>query len=80
MKTKKSRKVDTLGRVVLPSEMREYLNIAENDLLDMEVCDGAIVIKKHSPSCLLCGAEKNLKQFNEHYLFCEFCINEIKNL
>jgi transcriptional pleiotropic regulator of transition state genes len=50
-----ARKVDELGRVVLPVEMRRALGINAGDEVDMGVDDGAIVLRKVEARCTFCG-------------------------
>ncbi|MGM9987020.1 MAG: AbrB/MazE/SpoVT family DNA-binding domain-containing protein [Bacillaceae bacterium] len=62
------RKVDELGRVVIPIELRRTLGIAEKDALEIYVDDEKIILKKYQPhmACLLTGevSDKNLELGN----------------
>ena len=49
------RKVDELGRVVLPIELRRTLDIAEKDALEIYVDSDRIVLRKYEPACIFCG-------------------------
>ena len=49
-----TRKVDELGRIVLPIEMRRTLDIAERDELEIFVENDRIVLQKYEPSCIFC--------------------------
>ena len=46
------RKVDELGRIVLPIEMRRTLDIAERDALEIYVEGSSVILKKYKPSCM----------------------------
>ena len=46
------RKVDELGRIVLPIELRRTLDIAEKDSLEIYVDGASIVLKKYQPACI----------------------------
>ena len=59
------RKVDSLGRVVLPIELRRTLNVAERDELEIFVEGNSVVLKKYEPSCVFCGSAKDIFQFAE---------------
>ena len=48
------RKVDELGRIVLPIELRRTLDIAERDELEIYLDDDKVVLKKYEPSCIFC--------------------------
>jgi len=52
------RKVDELGRIVLPIELRRTLNIAERDTMEIFVDGGAIVLKKYEPESFKAGKGK----------------------
>ena len=49
------RKVDELGRIVLPIELRRTLDIAEKDAIEIYVEGTSIILKKYQPSCIFCG-------------------------
>ena len=49
------RKIDSLGRIVIPAEIRQTLGLTEGDVLDIEVRGGAIVLSPMSEQCELCG-------------------------
>ena len=71
------RKIDGLGRIVLPMELRKTLNIDVKDPLEIYVDGEQIILKKYQPDCLFCGSandEKNYKGKN----ICSKCIQELK--
>ena len=49
------RKVDELGRIVLPIELRRTLNIEEKDSLEIFVDGSSVILQKYEPSCIFCG-------------------------
>ena len=59
------RKVDELGRIVLPIELRRTLDIAEKDALEIYVDGSTIVLKKFRPSCVFCDSSRDLVQTSE---------------
>ena len=71
------RKVDELGRVVLPVELRRMLDIDIKDPLEIYVDDDSIVLKKYVPACIFCGNAKDIYNFKGKKI-CPNCINEIK--
>ncbi len=73
------RKVDELGRIVVPIELRNKLNINIKDEVEIYVEKSAIVIKKYDPSCIFCGKTKDLNEFEEK-LICNKCLEKIKNI
>ena len=57
------RKVDDLGRIVLPIELRRIMNIAEKDALEIYVEGSAIILKKYRPTCIFCDSVKDVSVF-----------------
>ena len=72
------RRVDELGRIVLPKEMRTVMDIAERDPLEIFVDNGRIVLKKYEPSCIFCGDSEDVAAFKDKNI-CKACTNEIKS-
>lgn len=70
------RKVDELGRVVIPIELRRTLGIEVKDALEIYVDAERIVLKKYEPACLFCGNADNVKHFNNRIVCCE-CIDSL---
>ena len=70
------RRVDELGRVVIPIEIRNQFNIAEKDPIEIYVDGSSIVLKKFEPNCIFCGSTENLYNFNDK-LICENCSKKI---
>ena len=71
------RKVDDLGRVVLPIELRRNLFIELHDPVEIFVDDGGyIILKKYEPACIFCGNASGIHQFKGKNV-CEDCLKEI---
>ena len=73
------RKVDELGRIVLPIELRKNLEIAEKDSLEIYVDGSSIILKKYEPSCVFCKDAKNVVNFKGKNV-CPNCLAELKRL
>ena len=71
------RKVDELGRIVLPIELRRTLDIAERDLLEIYVEGSAIVLKKYRPTCVFCDSVKDISVYREKNV-CARCLRELR--
>ncbi len=71
------RKVDELGRIVLPIELRRTLNIAEKDSLEIYVDDDRIILKKYEPTCVFCGNSKDVISFKGKNI-CPVCLSDLK--
>lgn len=71
------RKVDELGRIVLPIELRRIFDIAEKDSLEIYVDGNSIILKKYEPACIFCGNAKDVFVFKGKNI-CPDCMNELK--
>lgn len=71
------RKVDELGRIVLPIELRRTLDIAVKDALEIYVDGSQIILKKYEPACIFCGNAKNVIHFKGKNL-CQDCLKELE--
>lgn len=71
------RKVDELGRVVLPIELRRTLEIAEKDALEIYVDGSNIILKKYEPACIFCGDAKDVMSYKGKNI-CKVCMEELK--
>jgi transcriptional pleiotropic regulator of transition state genes len=57
------RKVDELGRVVIPIELRRTLGIEEKDALEIYVDNEKIILKKYEPACIFCGNAEDVTNY-----------------
>ena len=70
------RKVDELGRIVLPIELRRTLDIEERDELEIFMENGRIVLQKFEPACLFCGASRGLITYRRKNV-CQSCVKKM---
>ena len=73
------RKVDELGRIVLPIELRRTLDIAERDELEIYLNDDKVILKKYEPSCIFCGSSCGLVTYHGRNV-CMECIENMSNI
>ena len=73
------RRVDELGRVVLPIELRNKFGITEKDPMEIYVDGSSIILKKYEPNCIFCGSSKKLLEY-EDKVICEKCAEKISKL
>ena len=73
------RKVDELGRIVLPIELRRTLDIATQDELEIYVAEDQIVLHKHEPTCVFCNSPRNLTLYCNKNV-CRDCISRMKEM
>lgn len=71
------RRVDELGRVVLPAEIRRAMGIGERELLEIYVEEDRLVMKKHRPACVFCGGDRELAVFRDRSV-CSACREQLK--
>ena len=76
MDTGMVRKIDDLGRIVVPAETRRLFNIREGDELAISVENGAIVIRKLEATCTFCGSTKEVGAYKGKGV-CTKCRKEI---
>lgn len=73
------RKVDNLGRVVIPTELRKTLALMEGDPLEIFTDGNKIVLKAYKPGCIFCGEIDGVREV-AGTLICNSCIKKIKNI
>jgi transcriptional pleiotropic regulator of transition state genes len=71
------RKVDELGRIVLPIELRRTLDIAEKDALEIYVEGSAIILKKYRPTCVFCDSVRDVSVFKGKNI-CSKCMRDLR--
>lgn len=71
-----ARKVDDLGRIVLPVELRRLHGIQTGDALEISVDGDSIVLRKLSPGCVFCGGTAELGTFRDRSI-CTGCRSDL---
>ena len=70
------RKVDELGRIVLPIELRRTLDIAERDELEIYMENDRIILQKFEPACVFCGSSRSLISYRRKNV-CQECVRKM---
>ena len=70
------RKVDELGRIVLPIELRRTLDIEEKDSLEIYMDGPSIVLKKFQPACIFCGDSRDIVSYKGKNI-CNVCLSDL---
>ena len=70
------RKVDELGRIVLPIELRRTLGIEVRDPIEIYVDEDKILLKKYAPACIICGESDELIEYKGKKI-CRKCIERM---
>ncbi|MEG0229997.1 MAG: AbrB/MazE/SpoVT family DNA-binding domain-containing protein [Oscillospiraceae bacterium] len=73
------RKIDQMGRIVLPKELRKTFNINIDSELEIFVDDDKIILMKHEPTCLFCKQSDSLKVVKGK-LICDKCLKDLKEV
>ena len=70
------RRIDELGRIVLPIELRNKMDIKNKDSIEIFVEDDRIILKKYVPACLFCGNAEDVIHYRSK-LVCKHCLEEM---
>jgi transcriptional pleiotropic regulator of transition state genes len=73
-----ARRIDALGRVVVPAELRRLLGIKEGDLLDIHVEQGQLVLARLEPACAVCGGRDGLRPVHGKHV-CASCVDSLSS-
>ncbi len=73
------RKVDNLGRIVIPKEMRKTMGINPKDPIELYVEGNNIIFKKYESGCHFCGDMKGNTYYKEKFV-CNSCLKELKEI
>lgn len=73
------RKVDDLGRIVIPKELRKTLNISERDSLEIFVDGEQIILRKYEPACIFCGSASDVINYKGKNI-CKKCLKEMREV
>ena len=71
------RKLDDLGRIVIPIELRRTMDIGLRDTLEIFVGDDKIILKKYHPACVFCNDARDVVPYKDK-LICQRCLDELK--
>ncbi|ASS66608.1 MULTISPECIES: AbrB/MazE/SpoVT family DNA-binding domain-containing protein [unclassified Paenibacillus] len=73
------RKVDQLGRIVLPKSLRKRYQMNEGDPVEILVQGDHIILERYRPRCVFCGSMEQVADFKERYL-CSECMGQMQHL
>lgn len=73
-----ARKIDDLGRIVIPAETRRMFNIREGDHLYISVESGNIILRKMTDTCTFCGSDAKVTRFKGRGV-CAACVAQLKS-
>lgn len=70
------KKIDGLGRIVIPKSVRKSLGVVPGNQLEFFIDADTVVLKKYGSSCVFCGNEENTSLFRDKYV-CDNCAKEL---
>lgn len=73
------RKVDQLGRIVLPKSLRKRYLMNEGDPVEIFVQGDHIILERYRPKCVFCGSMVDVRDFKERYV-CGVCMEEMAEM
>ncbi|MFW5998899.1 MAG: AbrB/MazE/SpoVT family DNA-binding domain-containing protein [Halanaerobiaceae bacterium] len=73
------RKIDDLGRMVIPKELRKTMNINKKDPMEIFVDNDKIILQKYEPGCIFCGDIENTIDYKGK-IVCQECLEEVNDV
>ena len=73
------RQLDSLGRIVLPIELRRTLDINTKDMLEIMVDGNSVILRQFEPNCHFCGSSTGLSEYKGKNI-CKRCLKELNSL
>lgn len=73
------RKLDQLGRIVIPKELRNTFDLEEGDPIEIFVDGNDIILRKYQPACIFCNDATDIMQY-ENKNICKNCLAKLKTL
>lgn len=73
------RRIDELGRIVLPIELRRTLDIGERETIEIFVDGSSVVLKKYRPTCIFCDSARDVAIFKGKNI-CPRCLGELQEV
>lgn len=73
------RKIDELGRIVIPAEIRQNMDLKVKDTVEIFTDENRIILQKYQPCCLFCNNADNVVYFQDKRI-CRSCLEKLKSL
>lgn len=68
--------VDSLGRIVIPSQLRRAYDINKGEALELIMTEEGILMRKYQPGCIFCGNISNVTMFKNRVI-CHDCLQQM---
>lgn len=72
------RRIDELGRIVLPAELRRTLDIGDKENMEIFIEGTAIILKKYRPTCIFCDNAREISIFKGKSI-CSRCLHQLRD-
>lgn len=72
------RRIDDLGRIVLPIEIRKNLNIGNRDAVEIFIDEDKVILKKYEPACIFCDNADDVILYRNK-LVCRECVDKLQS-
>lgn len=69
-------KVDKLGRILIPVNVRRMLGLSEGSQLEVLTDENSLVLRKYIPQCIFCANDEDLIEYKDSYI-CKRCLDEL---
>ena len=73
------RKMDELGRIVIPQGIRKALEMQSGDSVELCMEGDRLVIRKYTSTCVFCGSREQLLRFEEKHI-CQDCLQALRKV
>ncbi len=73
------KRIDELGRIVIPKDIRKTLSVDRNDFLQFFLDGDSIIMKKFGEYCAFCNGDDDVVRFKDKFI-CENCLKQIRSL
>lgn len=70
------KRIDDLGRILLPKNLRDSMHIKTDDPFELFVDENSILLKKYQPACIFCNSTEDVQKFKDKTI-CANCIKEL---
>ncbi len=71
-----TRKIDSMGRLVIPTEIRKMLGLNNHDPVELFMDGDTVIVKKYLPHCIFCGEAKEITEYKGKRI-CQRCLKEL---
>lgn len=71
------RRIDEMGRIVLPAELRRTMDLGERETMEIFTEGSSIILKKYNPACIFCDSGRDVSLFKGKNI-CARCLRQLR--